>query len=210
MELFEKNNHFLYLVGGSVRDHLLGIDFTDMDAVTDATPEEMKNFLADYDDTFKKYGNLKVKFKGLSFDITTLRKEVDYSDFRHPGKIVFTNKLEEDVVRRDISINALYMDKKLNVIDLVDGVDDLNNKVIRLIGDKERRIIEDPLRILRIFRFSIDLDFKIEDDTYYVIKRNLILLNKLNIDKVKMEINKCKHKQDLLNLLKLMNVDLKL
>lgn len=210
VELFEENNHFLYLVGGTVRDYLLNLPLTDMDAVTDATPEEMMKFLIDADDTFKKFGSIKLKFKGKKFDITTLRKETGYLDSRHPNEIVFTDKLEEDVVRRDISINAMYLDKNLKVIDMVDGEQDIQNKLIRLIGDKELRVVEDPLRILRILRFSLDLGFDIEEDTYFVVKRNILLLNKLNIDKVKQEINKCKHKQEMLNLLKLMNIQLEL
>lgn len=210
VELFEKNNHFLFLVGGTVRDYLLNLPLNDMDAVTDATPEEMLKFLDNADETFKKYGSIKVRYRDIKFDITTLRKEVGYTDFRHPNTIEFTNKLEEDVIRRDITINGLYMDKALNVIDLVNGQHDINNKIIRLIGDKEKRIIEDPLRILRIFRFSIDLDFQIEEETYFLIKRNILLTNNLNIDKVKQEINKCHHKVQLLNLLKLMNINIKM
>lgn len=206
VELFEKNNHFLFLVGGTVRDYLLNLPLNDMDAVTDATPEEMVKFLDNADDTFKKYGSIKVRYRNIKFDITTLRKEVDYTDFRHPNTIEFTDKLEEDVVRRDITINALYMDKALNVIDLVNGQQDINNKIIRLIGDKEKRIIEDPLRIIRIFRFSIDLDFQIEEETYFLIKRNILLINNLNIDKVKQEINKCHHQNELLNILIFYNI----
>lgn len=210
VRLFEENNHFLYLVGGTVRDYLLGLDLSDMDAVTDATPEEMTKFLVGADDTFKKYGSIKFKFKGLKFDITTLRKELDYSDSRHPGKVVFTKNIEEDVIRRDISINALYLNKDLEVIDLVNGVEDINSRIIRIIGDKEKRIVEDPLRIIRILRFSVDLGFQIEEETYYLMKRNSLLVNNLNIEKIKEEYRKCKNKQEFINLLNLINIQLDL
>jgi len=208
VELFEKNNHFLFLVGGTVRDYLLGVPLEDMDAVTDATPEEMVNFLDNYDDTFSKYGSLKVVYKNIKFDITTLRKENGYSDGRHPNQVIYTKNLEEDVIRRDLTINALYLDKNLNIIDLVDGKKDLEDKILKLIGDKELRIVEDPLRIIRTLRFSIDYNFIIEEDTYFVIKRNMLLLNRLNKEKIKQEINKCHHKEDLINLIKLMNFNL--
>ena len=96
-KLFENNGHSLYLVGGSVRDYLLNIPLTDMDLVTDATPREEKSFLKDADYTFEKFGSIKLKYKDVKFDITTLRKETKYLDSRHPSEIIFTNKLEEDV-----------------------------------------------------------------------------------------------------------------
>ena len=105
-----------------------------------------------------------MKYKGIKFDITTLRKEDGYSDFRHPNKIKFTNSLKEDVLRRDITINALYMDKDLNVIDYVNGKEDINNKIIKMIGNPETRISEDPLRIIRILRFQLETNFKIEKE----------------------------------------------
>ena len=117
---FSQRGYLLYLVGGTVRDYLLNKELTDMDLVTDATPSEMKEFiLGDY--TFERFGSVKVKKETTKFDITTLRKESGYIDNRHPNKIIFTKDIKEDVCRRDITINALYMDKDLKVIDLVDG-----------------------------------------------------------------------------------------
>lgn len=201
-ELFKSHGHSLYLVGGTVRDYLFNLDLKDMDMVTDATPSEMKEFLeADY--TFEKYGSVKLNYKGVKFDITTLRREEGYSDFRHPNKIIFTDKLEEDVLRRDLTINALYINKDLEVIDFVNGVSDLNKKVIRMIGDPLTRIKEDPLRIIRVYRFALEFGFSIEDNLLKTINSNIDLLMKLNPQKIEMEINKSSHKDELMKILHL-------
>ncbi len=188
--LFFERGHKLYLVGGTVRDFLLKKPLEDMDLVTDATPSEMKEFLLDADYTFERFGSVKLKYQNVKFDITTLRKENGYSDHRHPNKISFTDKLSEDVNRRDLTINGLYMDKDLKVIDLVNGLFDLNKHLLRMIGDPDLRLKEDPLRILRIYRFSIETGFKIDDDLKKAIINNKDLILKLNKDKVLQEINK--------------------
>ena len=197
-DLFNKNGFSLYLVGGSVRDFLLGIPLTDMDVVTDATPINEKKFLNDANYTFERFGSVKCKFNDIKFDITTLRKEGEYLDSRHPKKIEFSNKLEDDVIRRDITINALYLTKDLKVVDLVNGVNDLNNKIIRVVGDPNKRLKEDPLRIVRILRFKVDLGFDIDLDTYKAMQNNAYLLKLLNIDKVNEEKRKCHHVEQLL------------
>ena len=202
-DLFESNNYSLYMVGGTVRDYLLNLPLTDMDLVTDATPEEMKKFLKGADYTYSKYGSVKLVYKDVKFDITTLRKEEGYSDFRHPGKIIFTKKLEEDVDRRDLTINSLYIDKDLEVIDYVKGVIDLHDKVLRMNGDPLTRLEEDPLRIVRIFRFSLELGFEIEESLRKTMDEHMDLLEKLNPQKIEMEISKSNHKNELVKLLHL-------
>ena len=200
-DLFESHGFHLYLVGGSVRDYLLGIPLTDMDVVTDATPDQEKTFLEGGEYTFEKYGSIRFTFNGVKFDLTTLRKETGYQDSRHPSEVVFTNKLEEDVYRRDITINALYLSKDLEVIDFVDGQKDLKNKIIRMIGNPDKRFLEDPLRILRVLRFKIDLGFEIEKNTYESLENNISLVDLLNPEKVKQEINKCSKPLELLSIL---------
>ena len=138
----------------------------------------------------------------IKFDITTLRKESDYSDSRHPSKVEYTDKLDEDVIRRDVTINALYLSKDLKVIDLVDGQKDLENKVIRMIGDPEKRFIEDPLRIVRLLRFKFDLGFEIEEETLKSLQNMAPLIYFLNKDKVSQEIKKSHHQKELENYLK--------
>ncbi len=199
--LFKSHGFHLYLVGGSTRDYLLNLPLSDMDVVTDATPEEEKHFLAEANYTFEKYGSIKLNYQGVKFDITTLRKEKGYLDSRHPNKIEFTRKLEEDVLRRDLSINALYLSSDLNVIDMVNGRKDLDNKILKIIGDPLTRLKEDPLRIVRIYRFQLELDFKIDKELEEVMESHLNLLKKLNINKIKEEVSKSHHQQELKTIL---------
>ena len=201
-KLFNNKGFLLYMVGGTVRDYLMGIPLTDMDLVTDALPSEMKEFLnADY--TFEKYGSIKyIDNSGVKFDITTLRKEDGYLDFRHPSKICFTKSIKEDVFRRDITINAMYIDEKLQVIDLVGGKKDLQNKLIVMVGEPNKRIKEDPLRIIRIYRFMLETGFSLDEKLKESIENNFELVNLLNKDKVLQEIRKSHHQEELKKILK--------
>ena len=188
---FEENGFSLFLVGGTVRDYLLEIPLSDMDAVTDATPEEMEKFLPNLEMTFARFGSVVYKTeKKVKFDITTMRTEKAYSDSRHPGEISFVKDLNIDVKRRDFTVNALYMDKNLKVIDLVDGVKDIKSHTLRMVGDPEIRLKEDPLRIIRALRFSADYDLKLESSLSNAIRNNIGLLDKLNIEKIKQDIKK--------------------
>ncbi len=185
-DLFKKHGYCLYLTGGSARDYLLKRDFIDFDLTTDATPNEMKEFLPEMDYTYAKFGNVHSKH----LDITTLRVEGDYKDYRHPSVVRFTAKLEEDYLRRDFTINALYIDSNLKVHDYCHGLDDLKNKIIRFIGDPNKRVQEDPLRILRAERFAKKLGFIIESNSLKAMSDNKRLLEKLNSNKIKEEIKK--------------------
>lgn len=191
--LFKKRGFSLFYVGGSVRDYLLNKEFFDVDLVTDATPEDMKEIVEDADFTFSKFGYVKVRFEGEKFDITTLRVEEGYNDFRHPKSIRFTTKLEEDVLRRDFTINGLYMDTDFNVFDYVGGLKDLDSKVIRMIGEPLTRLKEDPLRIIRAIRFSLTYNFKIDEALEKAIKETAELLDSLNPEKIKQDIKKIKN-----------------
>lgn len=191
-KLFNENSFNLFLVGGTVRDYLLGLPLTDMDAVTDATPSDMKIFIPEANYVFEKYGSVSLKLDGVKFDITTLRQEDEYVDSRHPLQIRFVKDLSIDVKRRDFTINALYLDRNFEPIDFVDGVKDLNNHTLRMVGDPDIRLLEDPLRIIRALRFSIDYDLTIDKDLSLSIKKNISLLDKLNIDKIKQDIKKIK------------------
>lgn len=192
VNIFKENGYRLYMIGGTTRDYLLGLDVFDFDFVTDATPEEIKTFLPNADFTFAKFGSVRVKVNGVKVDVTTLRVEEDYEDFRHPGKIRFVKTIEEDYVRRDFTINAIYIDEDFKVIDPSHGLEDLNNKLIRFIGDPEKRIKEDPLRILRANRFANKLGFKIEENSQKAMEKLNYLLDKLNPDKIKEEERKSK------------------
>ena len=190
---FAGHGYKLYLVGGTVRDFLLGVELTDMDAVTDATPEEMKDFLVDANYTFEKYGSVSIKpDKKVKFDITTMRAETSYQDSRHPSEIKFVKDLSVDVKRRDFTINALYLDADLKVIDYVDGQKDLENRTLRMIGDPNIRLKEDPLRIIRAIRFAADHSLSLDKELEEAIKNNVGELNNLNPEKVHQDLKKCK------------------
>lgn len=189
-KIYEEHGYSLYIVGGTSRDLLLNRAFTDLDFVTDATPEEEKAFLPDANYVFAKYGSIRLKKDGLEVDITTLRQESDYLDHRHPGKITFVRDLEKDSARRDFTINAIYLDKSYNIIDFHHGKEDLENKLIRFIGNPDLRIQEDPLRICRAERFAKTLGFQIEEETMNAIERNRSLLKEIKPAKLEEEEKK--------------------
>lgn len=187
---FNDKGFRLYMVGGTTRDYLLDIDVLDYDFVTDATPEDMMKFLPDANYRFAKFGTVRVKDDDVKVDIATLRVEGDYKDKRHPSSITYVKTLKEDYVRRDFTINAIYIDENFNVIDLCNGLEDLEKKILRFIGDPETRIKEDPLRILRAERFVRKLGFKYEKETEKAIKKYHYLLGELNPLKVIEELQK--------------------
>ena len=189
-DVFSKNGFHLYVVGGTVRDFLLGKEITDLDFVTDATPEEEMKFIPEADFTFKKFGAVRYPYKGKHIDITTLRQEGEYNDSRHPSKVTFVKDPKLDYVRRDFTINAMYLDEEYKVIDFSSGQEDLKKKLIRFIGDPVKRIEEDPLRIARAERFAKSLGFEIEEKTLQAIKYKRDLLEKLNPEKLKEEERK--------------------
>ena len=189
-DLFRKNGFRLYVVGGTVRDFLLGKEITDLDFVTDATPEDEMKFIPEGDFTFKKFGAVRYPFKGKHIDITTLRQEGEYNDSRHPSNVIFVKDPKLDYVRRDFTVNAMYLDEDYNVIDFSTGQEDLKKKLIRFIGDPYKRIEEDPLRIARAERFAKTLGFEIEGKTLQAIKDKRDLLGKLNPEKLKEEQRK--------------------
>ena len=191
-KIFKENGFLIFEVGGSVRDELLGLEVYDFDFATDATPKEMMKFLPDANDTFAKYGCIKYKGEHGRAEITTFRVEEDYDDFRHPRTVEFVKSLEEDYKRRDFTINAIYKDVNGKLYDPAHGVFDINNKVIRFIGNPETRIKEDPLRILRAKRFASKLGFKIDDNSLEAINKLSYLLDKLNPEKIKEEERKSK------------------
>lgn len=208
---FVSHGYKLYLVGGTVRDFLLGVELTDMDAVTDATPEEMKAFLVDANYTFEKYGSVSIKpDKKVKFDITTMRAETSYQDSRHPSEIRFVKDLSVDVKRRDFTINALYLDENLKVIDYVNGQKDLQNRALRMIGNPNIRLKEDPLRIIRAIRFAADYGLSLDKDLEDAIRNNVGELNNLNPEKIQQDLKKCKPESESIVLQYLQKFDIKL
>lgn len=192
LDLLKRFNRLLpsLAVGGTVRDFLLGYEPDDIDLVTPLTPDEALNLLPKGAYPFAKYGSFHLVFEGTPIDLTCLREEGEYSDFRHPSYLKFGVGLADDSVRRDFTINALYLDKDGNVYDYHQGISDLKNGVLRFIGDPYVRIKEDPLRIIRAERFQKRLNLAYEVKTGQAIEDLQGLLNKLNPSKIQMERSK--------------------
>ena len=182
----------LYLVGGSVRDYLLTGDFHDFDFATPLLPKDVIKILniQEYDNFSLKFGTVKAKYLGVEIEITTFREEGNYTDSRHPSSVDFITDIKIDSNRRDFSINALYLDKDGNVIDYHNGRKDLKEGIIRMIGDPYKRLKEDPVRILRALRFSLEFSFKIDEELDQAIKKTKNELEKVSEYRLKSEIGK--------------------
>ena len=164
--IFRENGHRLYIVGGAVRDHLLGRKNSDYDFCTDAKPEEVIPMFRRVIPTGIKHGTVTVLFKRESFEVTTFRTEGAYSDQRHPDSVTFVTDLSEDLSRRDFTVNAFAADcLDGSIIDLFDGMKDLKSKTIRAIGIPRERFEEDALRLMRLARFCSKLGFEPDPET---------------------------------------------
>ena len=164
--VFRENGHRLYIVGGAVRDHLLCRKNSDYDFCTDAKPEEVISMFRRVIPTGIKHGTVTVLFKGDSFEVTTFRTEGAYSDQRHPDSVTFVTDLQEDLSRRDFTVNAFAADcLDGSIIDLFDGMKDLKAKTIRAIGNPRERFEEDALRLMRLARFCSKLGFEPDPET---------------------------------------------
>ena len=188
--IFNKNGFRLYMIGSTSRDYLLNNKIKDYDFVTDAKPADTLKFL-ELKDSFAKYGVLNTKYDGINVDIVTLREELDYKDHRHPNEIKFINDINIDYKRRDFTINAIYIDENYKIIDPTGfGVNDLNNRILRFIGDPLTRIKEDPLRILRAYRFIEEYNLNVDENTLSILKTNEAFFKKINPHKIKAEERK--------------------
>jgi tRNA nucleotidyltransferase (CCA-adding enzyme) len=179
-----------YLVGGSVRDLCLGEIPKDFDLCTNATPPEIERVFAEmpHKTYGKQHGTVGVLFEKSWVEITTYRKDGDYSDHRRPDAVLFTQSLEEDLCRRDFTINAMAMDISGNLIDFYGGEEDLKNKILRCVGIPHQRFDEDALRILRALRFASRLGFAIEEQTSDAIHRHAYLLKEIAVERIREEL----------------------
>lgn len=189
LERLKINNFDAFYVGGCVRDHLLKMPINDIDITTNATPYEVEK-LFKTKPTGIKYGTVTVLDERVDIEVTTFRTEEGYYDHRRPSVVEFTLEVKEDVLRRDFTINALLMDDKLKVIDYVGGLEDLNNKIIRAVGNPLERFTEDSLRMLRACYFESKLGFEIESETFDSIKENASLITHLANERVLAELIK--------------------
>ena len=179
-----------FAVGGCVRDSLLKKTPKDWDITTDALPVDMKKIFKKTFDTGIAHGTVTVLMDGVGYELTTYRIDGNYSDGRHPDSVSFSKSLSEDLCRRDFTINAMAYSNKKGIVDLFDGRKDLQNGVIRAVGDAKKRFDEDALRMLRAVRFAAQLGFKIDDDTFAAIKEKAKLLSKVSKERIFVELNK--------------------
>src|SRR3989338_8797811 len=181
-----------YIVGGCVRDFLLGMEPKDWDVTTNAKPEEIQKVFPDsfYENNFLTVTVRTGSEKVPEIEITTYRLEAKYSDKRHPDEVRFAKSLDEDLSRRDFTVNAIAMDASKKITDLFEGQKDLKNKIIRTVGNPQERFGEDALRMLRASRFAATLDFKIEEKTAEAIKKNSLWIEAISKERVRDELVK--------------------
>ena len=189
---FESAGFKIYIVGGAVRDLIMGRITNDWDFTTNATPEEILTVVPGglYNNDFGTVFTPNPDDEARPHEITTFRKEEGYEDFRHPDKITWGKTLEEDLSRRDFTINALALDSNLKLIDLYKGEADLKNKQVRAVRDPNERFSEDALRMMRAIRIAAELGFTIEEKTSYALKKNSKLIGKIAKERIKEELFK--------------------
>ena len=187
---FYKNSYEAYMVGGCVRDSLLGVEPKDYDITTSAKPEETISLFEKTIPTGLKHGTITVIINSTPYEVTTFRTEGTYLDNRRPSSVDFVTDIKEDLSRRDFTINALAYNENTGLIDYFNGVDDIKNKIIRCVGDPDKRFKEDALRMLRAIRFSCQLTFDIEEGTLKAIKDNYKLIENISFERIRDEICK--------------------
>lgn len=192
MSVMHENGFECYIVGGCVRDYLMGKEPHDFDVTTNALPEETKKCFSEFRviETGIQHGTVTVLIDGEPIEITTYRIDGEYEDNRHPSSVEFTSELKNDLSRRDFTVNALAYDGKNEICDLFSGREDLKNALIRCVGNPDKRFNEDGLRILRALRFSSVLDFDIEAETDKSIRRNKLLLKNISRERIFAELSK--------------------
>ena len=190
LSMIEDNGFEAYIVGGYVRDYLLDKDTKDIDICTNARVVELVDIFSDFNITSNNYGAVKITYNDFKFDITTYREDVKYDGDRRNLEIKYVDNLVEDIKRRDFTCNTLCMNKEGNIIDILNGRKDIENKIIKCVGDINQKLIEDPLRILRAIRFATVLDFKIDKDLYDAIIENKELVANLSTTRMKEELTK--------------------
>ena len=187
-----ENNYEAYIVGGCVRDAILGFEPNDYDITTSATPSIIKHIFRDFKciETGIEHGTVSVVMDADIYEITTYRIEGEYKNHRKPEHVEFTRKLDEDLKRRDFTINAMAYNEKEGLIDLFEGKIDIENKIIKTVGNPYDRFNEDGLRMIRAIRFSSKLDFKIEDETLLAIYENASIIKNISLERITDEFNK--------------------
>ena len=192
IELLLSAGYDAYAVGGCVRDSIIGREVGDIDITTSATPKEVETVLDSngirYIETGIKHGTVTAVFDGENIEITTFRTDGDYLDNRHPENVSFVRDIKEDLSRRDFTMNAIAYNDKKGIVDLFCGKEDIENSLIRAVGDPDKRFKEDALRIMRAIRFASVLGFDIEKETKKAIFDNKELLNDISSERIFKEL----------------------
>lgn len=179
-----------FIVGGAVRDIVLGKEATDIDIATSALPEDVKQVFPKTIDVGIAHGTLVVLHQDVAIEVTTFRTDGDYADHRRPNGVVFVSSLEEDLKRRDFTMNSLAMNVDEEVIDLFGGITDIHNKMIRTVGNPNQRFSEDALRMLRGVRFSAQLGFQLEERTSQAIRKQASDIKFISVERITKELEK--------------------
>ncbi len=187
---FSNHSYKAYIVGGFVRDYILGIESNDIDITTNATPKEVKELFQDSCLPNEDYGSVVVMKKGIRFDITTFRRDIQYIHNRRPVEVQYINDLYPDILRRDFVMNTLCMDEDGKILDYLGGQEDIRNRIIHTVGDAKTKFHEDSLRMLRAIRFATILNFELAPDVVEAIREEKYLIKDLSYFRKKEEIDK--------------------
>lgn len=203
LEILHRNGHTAYIVGGAVRDSLLGRPTEDWDIATSALPSQTAKAFGDFKVilTGMKHGTVTVLIDGMPVEITTYRIDSGYADNRHPDSVTFTDRITDDLARRDLTVNAIAYSPISGLVDPFGGMADIQNRILRCVGNPDKRFGEDALRIMRVLRFSQTLGFSVEDETSDAVLRSLPLLKNISVERILSELLKtlrCCNKEFLL------------
>ena len=190
LRVLEDHGYEAFVVGGCVRDSLLGRNPNDWDITTSALPLQVKALFRRTIDTGLKHGTVTILMDGEPFEVTTYRVDGEYLDGRHPSEVTFTASLQEDLQRRDFTINAMAYSEKKGLQDLFGGLPDLEKGLIRAVGDPAKRFGEDALRIMRAVRFAAQLGYEVEEDTVQAMKELAPTLSKISAERIAAELEK--------------------
>ena len=190
LEILQKSGYEAYVVGGCVRDALLGREPNDWDITTSALPMEVKSVFPRTIDTGLQHGTVTVLCGGTGYEVTTFRVDGVYEDGRHPKEVTFTPSLWEDLKRRDFTINAMAYNNENGLVDLFGGQKDLENGIVRAVGDPVQRFTEDALRIMRAIRFSAQLGYEIEPETLRAASALAPNLRRISSERIREELEK--------------------
>src|SRR5699024_5028142 len=210
LEQIQSFGYEAYFVGGCVRDLLLHRNIGDIDIATSARPDVIQQIFNKVIPVGMEHGTVIVRHKHQSYEVTTFRVDDDYTDQRHPDSVQFVKTIDQDLMRRDFTINALAMDKTGNIIDLFNGKEDIRKRVIRTVGDGYERFTEDPLRIMRALRFSSQLGFSLDEQTLKAIQSVISELKSIAVERILQETAKFfagPHIEEGMNYFQMINLD---